>query len=222
MKRVWPAWFRAYEHATLPGGRVLSIGCGTGGLLRRFGNPAQSRFGSDVDIDSLKSAAKVYPVCAADVTRMPYGPDTFSCITAEWMFEHLPDKAAAIAELARVLKPGGRILILTTNAHSPLAWLARLFPKSGSRFRRSSLGIDERGTWNTHHAHNSIGELSRCMSEQGLHRVEFYRISHIEYYFIHLGILRLLSKLYDAVFRLPPLSLLSNAFLIVFEKNASQ
>src|SRR5205085_7900193 len=52
---------------------------------------------------------------AADLTRLPYADAAFDAIVCGWVLEHLPDPAPGIRELARVLQPGGKMLLLTTE-----------------------------------------------------------------------------------------------------------
>jgi SAM-dependent methyltransferase len=61
----------------------------------------------------------------ADAEELPFEDGQFDCVVAAWMLFHLPDLDRGIAELARVLRPGGR-LVATTNATSHLHELRRL------------------------------------------------------------------------------------------------
>ncbi len=51
----------------------------------------------------------------ADLTRLPYADEAFDAIVCGWVLEHLPTPAAGLHELARVLQPGGKLLLLTTE-----------------------------------------------------------------------------------------------------------
>ncbi|HEV3445970.1 MAG TPA: class I SAM-dependent methyltransferase, partial [Gemmataceae bacterium] len=52
---------------------------------------------------------------AADITRLPYLDASFDAIICGWVLEHLPDPRPGLRELARVLKPGGKVLLMTTE-----------------------------------------------------------------------------------------------------------
>ena len=52
---------------------------------------------------------------AADLTRLPYADATFDAIVSGWVLEHLPDPRPGLRELARVLRPGGKLLLLATE-----------------------------------------------------------------------------------------------------------
>jgi len=73
----------------------------------------------------LKSARPDYVV--ADVTSLPFANDSFDGITCGYVLEHLPDARPGLAELSRIMRPGGRILLLTTEDSFSGAWTSRLF-----------------------------------------------------------------------------------------------
>ena len=60
-----------------------------------------------------------------DVQALPFPDDSFDCAAANWMLYHVPDVDRAVAELSRVLRPGGR-LVAVTNSLEHLAQLAEL------------------------------------------------------------------------------------------------
>jgi SAM-dependent methyltransferase len=51
----------------------------------------------------------------ADVQALPFGDGEFDCVVAAWMLYHLPDLDAGIAELGRVLRPGGTLVAVTNS-----------------------------------------------------------------------------------------------------------
>jgi ubiquinone/menaquinone biosynthesis C-methylase UbiE len=61
----------------------------------------------------LKSARVSHAV--ADLTRLPYADDCFDAIVCGWVLEHLPDPRPGLRQLARVLQPGGKLLLLSTE-----------------------------------------------------------------------------------------------------------
>ena len=73
----------------------------------------------------LKSERPDYVV--ADVTSLPFANDSFDGITCGYVLEHVPDPALGLSELARVLRRGGRMLLLTTEDNFSGAWTSRLW-----------------------------------------------------------------------------------------------
>jgi SAM-dependent methyltransferase len=117
--RMW--WYRAL-HARLcdaldgTRGRVLDAGCGTGGFLAalRTRRPDLLRFGLEWD---QAAATRARSKSAAAITRgsantLPFGNDAFDAAVAADVLCHAEvDPAATLAELRRVLRPGGRLIV---------------------------------------------------------------------------------------------------------------
>ena len=61
----------------------------------------------------LKSSRPSYLV--ADVTRLPLADATFDCVTCGYVLEHVPDPQAGLSEISRVMKPGARMLLFTSE-----------------------------------------------------------------------------------------------------------
>jgi SAM-dependent methyltransferase len=105
------------------GGRVLEIGCGLGGVLRHLESDHRT---SGVDLSSFALARARHDLArsglaAAEATELPFRGQTFDAVLAKHVLEHLADPAAALAELARVLRsPGGLLVYGTPNADNPL------------------------------------------------------------------------------------------------------
>ena len=51
----------------------------------------------------------------ADLTRLPYASGCFDAVVCGWVLEHLPDPRDGLRELARVMKPGGKLLLMCTE-----------------------------------------------------------------------------------------------------------
>ena len=98
-------------------GRVLDLGCGTGRLLATVGG-----VGIDVSAGLLRVArGKGLAVARADAHALPFGDGRFDVVlAANAVFRHL-DPPRALAECARVLRPGGRLAL-----HQLAAWTVRL------------------------------------------------------------------------------------------------
>jgi SAM-dependent methyltransferase len=107
--------------------RVLEVGCGPGEASERI----RRDLGADVvavDISPrMVELARSRGVDAriADVQELPFADREFDCALAAWMLYHVPDVDRALGELARVLRPGGR-LVAATNALEHLHELREL------------------------------------------------------------------------------------------------
>jgi SAM-dependent methyltransferase len=112
--------------ARLPAGpgRILDAGCGTGGLIRRLAplHPEWQWTGVDVSplACELARASGVGDVCEASVTALPFRDGEFSAVVSADVLYHLDDDEAALREMARMLQPGG-IIVINVPAH-PWLW----------------------------------------------------------------------------------------------------
>jgi arsenite methyltransferase len=117
-----------------PGERVLDIGTGPGLLaqeLARAVGRAGSVAGIDLSENMLALARELEPdpraapisFAAADAGELPFPDASFDALLATQVYEYVPDMAGALAEALRVLRPGGRSLILDTDWDS-LVWHA--------------------------------------------------------------------------------------------------
>ena len=103
--------------------RILDAGCGNGRHCRHILRRADSdAFVSAFDLSQrmlkrsrrrIKSERIHY--VAADLTRLPYPDDFFDAIICGWVLEHLPDPRPGLKAFARVLRQGGKLLLMTTE-----------------------------------------------------------------------------------------------------------
>jgi SAM-dependent methyltransferase len=107
--------------------RVLEVGCGPGEAAERIAR----ELGADVTAidqsERMVELARARGVKAevGDVQRLPFTDGEFDCVLAAWMLYHVPDVDRGLAEIARVLRPGGR-LVAVTNAADHLTELWQL------------------------------------------------------------------------------------------------
>ncbi len=95
----------------LRGQRVADIGCGNGESRDPLAERAAAGFGRDLSF-GLRSSATAGAVgrVAADAQRLPFRAQSLDVALAMHMLYHVPDPAGAVAEAARVLRPGGRFI----------------------------------------------------------------------------------------------------------------
>jgi len=114
---------------------ILDIGCGTGRLLRSTEEqfPAAALEGVDAAVEMVKHAQAVNPARSrirfqqATAERLPFAADQFDLVFSTMTFHHWDDQARAVAEVGRVLKPGGRWLLADFIPAGVLRYVRRLF-----------------------------------------------------------------------------------------------
>jgi len=122
-----------FQAAIGRGSRVLDLGCRTGALTRHFldGNEV---VGLDVDAAALAKAAErgIEPVQANVEESLPFEDGSFDAVVAGELLEHLQFPDALVAEIRRVLRPGGVLVGSVPNAYrlkSRLLFLAGRAPE---------------------------------------------------------------------------------------------
>jgi len=146
MHRVWKAYTVAVA-AVQPGDRVLDIAGGTGDLARAFAgrvgdsgrvvltdiNAAMLQVGRDRLLDE----GRVMPAVVCDAEKLPFAGASFDLCSVAFGLRNMTHKEAALAEMARVLRPGGRLLVLEFSRpaealRKPYDWYSfKLMPMLG-------------------------------------------------------------------------------------------
>jgi demethylmenaquinone methyltransferase / 2-methoxy-6-polyprenyl-1,4-benzoquinol methylase len=158
---------RLWKHFTLaqtglrPGHRALDVAAGTGdlavGMAEQVGanglvvlsdiNAAMLAVGRDALTDRGKVANVRYSLANAE--RLPFADNCFDCVTIGFGLRNVTDKPAALRSMARVLKPGGQLLILEFSkpvvpglkplydaySFSVLPWLGKVVAKDEASYR---------------------------------------------------------------------------------------
>lgn len=109
------------EHlGDLNGKRVADVGCGKGRFARivKEKNPGASVVALDLAEAMLKPIPAEIKRVAASMTALPLATEAFDGAYATESLEHAVDIPAAVSELARIVKPGGRIVIIDKNAEA--------------------------------------------------------------------------------------------------------
>ena len=121
LHRVWKAYTVAVANLR-PGDRVLDIASGTGDLARAFArkvgdtglvlhtdiNEAMLRTGRDRLVDE----GVVLPALVCDAEQLPCRSESFDLVSVAFGLRNMTHKERALAEMCRVLRPGGRLLVL--------------------------------------------------------------------------------------------------------------
>lgn len=128
------SWRRATRRAVAakPGEKVLDVACGTGTSAVEYAKDGADVVASDFSAGMVAVARKRHPdltVIQADALDLPFEDATFDVVTISYGIRNVEDPEAALAEMARVTKPGGRLVIAEFSHPTwrPFAALYRFF-----------------------------------------------------------------------------------------------
>ena len=188
---------RVWKHFTIQvsdvreGDRVLDVAGGTADLSLAFArkvgrsgqvwltdiNHAMLSRGRDRMIDK----GFAMPVAQCDAEKLPFPDDWFDCVTVAFGLRNMTHKDVAIAEMRRVLRPGGRLLVLEfSKVWKPLSpiydlYSFKLLPWMGSKVANDADSY--RYLAESIRMHPGQEELKSMMEQAGLGRVDYFNLS---------------------------------------------
>lgn len=190
LHRLWKR-FTVEQSAVRSGDRVLDVAGGTGDLARLFARRVGSRgevVMTDVNASMLKigrdrllDAGVIAPVVQCDAEKLPFPANRFDCVSVAFGLRNMTHKDIALAEMRRVLKPGGRLLVLEfSRVWKPLAPLYdaysfQVLPRLGERVARD--GASYRYLAESIRLHPDQLALKQMMEHAGLERVEYFNLN---------------------------------------------
>jgi len=190
LHRLWKR-FAVEAGGVRPGDSVLDVAGGTGDLARLFAgrvgamgkvvltdvNSAMLRIGRD----RLLDAGKLLPVVQCTAEQLPFGPDRFDCVSIAFGLRNVTRKEIALTEMRRVLKPGGRLLVLEfSQVWAPLkpiydAYSFGVLPRLGALVANDAQAY--RYLAESIRMHPDQATLKAMMEQAGLERVEYFNLA---------------------------------------------
>jgi SAM-dependent methyltransferase len=161
------------DEALQSGAVALDAGCGRTTRLRDY----RDRITHLVGVDSDEAAGRENPFLDEFVPAnldesLPFDEDSFDLVYANFVVEHLKHPERGFAEWRRVLRPGGRLVLLTSNRASPLMAAAVRLPQ-GLRLviKRSGAGAAEQDVYPTQYLANTPQRLAATAVAAGFEPV---------------------------------------------------
>ncbi|HYB39617.1 MAG TPA: methyltransferase domain-containing protein [Mycobacterium sp.] len=149
LRRLFAAWLQPTEWLNIPtAGIALDVGCGPGSVTASLARAVGSDglvLGVDISESMLARAVRAESgpqigFLRADAQRLPLRNETVDAIVCIAVLQLVPDPVAALAEMARVLRPGGRLAAVVPMAGRAVRFLRR-FPNTwGYVFGEDELG----------------------------------------------------------------------------------
>ncbi len=173
------------------GARVLDVAAGSGDLTLAFARrvaPSGQVWMSDINAsmlaigrDRLLDAGVIVPTVLADAEKLPFPAGYFDCVSVAFGLRNMTHKELALAEMARVLKPGGRLLVLEfSRVWKPLeslydAYSFKLLPLLGKLIANDADSY--RYLAESIRVHPGQEDLKQLMEAAGLAKVEYFNLT---------------------------------------------
>ncbi|MDJ0848833.1 MAG: class I SAM-dependent methyltransferase [Myxococcota bacterium] len=177
--RHFPAWRRWLRRAVphLRGPRVLEVSCGTGYLLTCYAGDFETH-ALDYNLEMLRTtrrnlrrAGAAATLCRGRVEALPYADGSFDTVVNTMAFSGFPDGRRALAELVRVLAPGGRLVLIDVNHPDGASPLGRGFVwfwrTAGDIVRDMGALFREQGLRHSDEAIGGFGSVRLYVAERG-------------------------------------------------------
>lgn len=177
---------------------LLDAGCGRGApVLKGFVGRASRLIGVEL-VEFTENGASGVEYINADLSNIPLPDASVDLIMSRSVFEHLVDPEAVYRELARLLKPGGRIVFLTANLWDYATIIARLVPnRYHAKIVSITEGRAEEDVFPTAYRTNSQGDIDQLTRSVGLTCEEIRYLGQYPNYFMFNGFLFFLGTCYD-------------------------
>ena len=187
MHRLWKA-FAVSIARIRPGERVLDVASGSGDLARAFAARGAEVWMSDINgpmlargRDRMLDAGRKAAAVRCDAERLPFADAYFDCVSVGFGLRNMTRKDAALAEMARVVRPGGRLLVLEfSQVWKPLQkpydlysfyvlpWLGERVAGDAAAYRYLAESI---------RMHPDQPTLAGMMEHAGLEQVEYFNLA---------------------------------------------
>ncbi len=190
LHRLWKA-FTIDRSGVREGSRVLDVAGGTGDLslafARRAGKSGQVWL-TDINNamlthgrDRLTDRGVLLPAAQCDAEKLPFPSDYFDCVSVAFGLRNMTHKDRALAEMYRVLRPGGRVLVLEfSHVWKPLAPLYdfysfKIIPRVGELVTRDEASY--RYLAESIRVHPDQETLRAMMEQAGFEKVEYFNLA---------------------------------------------
>jgi demethylmenaquinone methyltransferase/2-methoxy-6-polyprenyl-1,4-benzoquinol methylase len=190
LHRAWKRFALAMS-GVRAGSRVLDVASGSGDLAAAFAKragPTGQVWMTDVNAemlavgrDKLLDEGMFAPLARCDAEKLPFAADTFDCVSVAFGLRNMTHKDRALAEMARVARPGGRVIVLEfSRPWKPLeraydAYSFGVLPRLGRIVARDEAAY--RYLAESIRMHPDQETLKAMMEATGLARVEYFNLA---------------------------------------------
>jgi SAM-dependent methyltransferase len=203
----------------IPGQRLLDAGCGRYMTFCKDFAGIASVVGIDLE-SVLDTNNRIAPFgVRGDLSRLPFPSAHFDMIISRSVVEHLEHPCQVFREFWRVLRPGGKVVIITPNKYDYVSVIAALTPYRMHRSLVSKIfRVPEDDVFPTFYRANTRSAIRRSFTSAGFVPKELDTINHYPAYLMFSPLLFLLGVLYERITSWKMCRSLRGSILAVFEK----
>jgi SAM-dependent methyltransferase len=161
-----------YEYDAFAGKKVLDVGCGNGYVLSRYARGGADAYGVDLTPTAVALAERRFELMnlngiieVASAESLPFSDGEFDGVCSIGVVHHTPDTAKALAEIHRVLKPGGRVFLMVYHRNSVMYQLKFRAQSIARRKPMQQLVNEVDGIGNPKGAVYSRSDFARLLAE---------------------------------------------------------
>jgi len=203
-----------------PGERLLDAGCGRYMQFSKALAATAHVVGIDLE-ETLETHNERAPFgVRGDLNRLPFAAESFDIVISRSVVEHLDDPPVVFREFARVLRPGGKVVIVTPNKYDYVSLIAAVTPFRVHQLLVSRIfPVSEHDVFPTRYRANTVSALRRGFRSAGFVERELRMVNHYPAYLMFSPVLFRLGILYERLTSQEPLRSLRGSILCVFEKH---
>ena len=203
----------------IPGTRLLDAGCGRYLKFSKELAPTAEVVGIDLE-PTLEATNECFPfgICG-DLAKLPLRSEYFDVVISRFVVEHLPDPTQVFEELYRVLKPGGKVILLTPCKWDYVSLIAAATPYFWHRSLVSRIfRVSKDDVFPTFYRANTPSSITKALTSIGFRQRELLMINHYPAYLMFSPVLFRLGRFYERLTSLEMFRSLRATILCVCEK----
>ena len=201
---------------------LLELGCGRKArLLKAVGPKYRLALGLDLELSKALRLDRSWAVINAAAERIPVKSRIVDVVASIHVIEHLPDPQAVLVECGRILRPGGKLVVLTVNKWFPPIAVGRILPhRLRTRINRIASGTQRQDTFPAYYRANTMTSLRRAAQHAGFSVEQLRYVSiHPHYFTFSVWLYRVATLLERATRMHPSLARFQNFMLGVFVRS---
>jgi SAM-dependent methyltransferase len=213
-----PFW-RLFADHTDRDSVIIDLGCGSGTTVLLATERVATAIGVDIADDAFRKNEGLTVVengarelhlrrggflIKCDLTKTPLSNGVADLVTSRWVFEHLADPRAAVAEIHRLLKPGGVALVIAPNRRHPGIFLTSFVPpRAKQRLLGAFGGVDAGLVLPTFYRINTERSMDQHFVDGGFERLSVEYVRDPSYWMFSATLFRVAVNVGRATERLP-------------------